>query len=506
MRQTNQKDNINARGGEREVKNRVCIAVMVIASLCFAVSAMAVPPEAKVKPHGIAPGDGYSFVTAALSNVGIGTYAFLEGIGTDDDGDSITAYAWVMVSSPSGSGATLDSTGTPNQSFRTDEVGEYVVSLVVTAGGENSAPYEITINASTWCGIGNVGGQTPVYPQCGMLCHSEQNATWPATGHATMFQRGIDGIVSSHYGEGCIECHTVGFDADSLAVNHGFDDVADSLGWVFPDTLIPGNFDSLCANYPELAQLSNIQCENCHGPGQNHGGTAGTVDWTYNEGVCGQCHDAPTHHMFSSQWQESKHSHSADMGFVVSNTSCITCMTSGGFVDSIINGNPPVVAEFPEPINCIACHDPHDATNSHQLRLFGTVDLYGNLVNADISAVCMVCHNDQGAQVGESVHHSQSEMFEGFGGYEYAGHNYPSAAHTSAVTEKCVHCHMAAVTDTLLPDSIENYLGNHTWSMVFIDDPDTFYNIYGCTECHGTLPNFDVNGTQTLISTLLNDL
>ena len=73
--------------------------------------------------------------------------------------------------------------------------------------------------------------------------------------------------MSSHYNSGCIQCHVVGYDTDPLAVNGGFDDVAASLDppWTFPDELVPGNWDAMD---PKLQNLSNIQCENCHGAGQ----------------------------------------------------------------------------------------------------------------------------------------------------------------------------------------------------------------------------------------------
>ncbi|NIV13271.1 MAG: hypothetical protein GWN62_18905, partial [Aliifodinibius sp.] len=101
-------------------------------------------------------------------------------------------------------------------------------------------------------------------------CHTAKVQAWAGTGHSTLFKLGIDGVASSHYGESCIECHTVGYNTETEAVNDGFDDIQLALGWTFPSTPQPGEWDSLCINFPELAKRGGIQCENCHGPVSEH--------------------------------------------------------------------------------------------------------------------------------------------------------------------------------------------------------------------------------------------
>ncbi|MFQ5905813.1 MAG: FlgD immunoglobulin-like domain containing protein [bacterium] len=494
------------------MKAKVAFSAVLCAGVCFLISTSAsvlAQPQAKIKPLGIAPSDeiydpdSVQIYTSALRNVGTGTYVFLLGIAQADT--TVDAWDWTLISRPGGSAATLDSTGTEVQSLVPDEDGHYLITLVVTAGGQQSDPDTIDVNASTWIGIGNLCGATATYPQCSFgNCHSSQNSSWPGTGHAAIFQEGIDGIASSHYASYCIKCHTVGYDTRASAVNHGFDDVADTLGWVFPDTLEEGNFDSLCANYPELAQLSNIQCENCHGPGADHGGVNAAIDYTYNIGACAACHDAPTHHMLVTEWKNSDHARSADMSFVVNNSSCLKCMSTNGFVEVQVKGNPEQVYDFPEPVNCIACHNPHEAINSHQVRFSGVIDVQGQQYDAGLGAVCAYCHTMGDAQPGESVHHPQIEMLAGVGAYEYPGQIYDNGAHTAAVQDRCVGCHMSETPADSLPGA--HWIGGHAWQMVYADTMDTVHNVSGCTPCHGVLPDFDVGGTQTLLDSLLTVL
>ncbi|MFK7913039.1 MAG: PKD domain-containing protein [Pseudomonadales bacterium] len=70
------------------------------------------------------------------------------GNSSDTDGDSLT-YTWSVVSRPSGSSATLNSTSGASTSFTADRSGNYTVRLVVNDGTGNSAPDTVSISAST---------------------------------------------------------------------------------------------------------------------------------------------------------------------------------------------------------------------------------------------------------------------------------------------------------------------------------------------------------------------
>ena len=124
---------------------------------------------------------------------------------------------------------------------------------------------------------------------------------WLGTGHATMFTEGINGGNGTHYTGACISCHTVGYDPG--VSNGGFDDVAATAGWSFPATLAPGNWDAMVTAAPAVAQLANVQCENCHGPQTSNAHTqtrdANGVSQpfqspriSYSAEACATCHAA----------------------------------------------------------------------------------------------------------------------------------------------------------------------------------------------------------------------
>jgi hypothetical protein len=200
---------------------------------------------------------------------------------------------------PAGSAAELG--GETVAHWLADVEGQYVLTLTATDEAGNTATTEWVVTATTYVGVGGIVGDAEE-PQCSS-CHEETAAAWAATGHATMFTRAIDGLVSNHYSAECITCHTTGFNNRPEAVNGGFDDVAAEAGWTFPETLQPGNWDAMVAEFPQVAALANIQCESCHGPGGAHQAAAGGDDEDESAvsqagpigrglayGTCAQCH------------------------------------------------------------------------------------------------------------------------------------------------------------------------------------------------------------------------
>jgi predicted CXXCH cytochrome family protein len=461
---------------------------------------LAAVPVAKIRLLAYSPRDLTIDTTlhrtsTGLPNVGVGSKIYF----TSNPGDTSTyTYAWTLTK-PIGSSAVLSNLAIKNPTMVPDLEGTYVVTLVITGSEGTSKPDTMYISAGTWVGTGQIGGMIPHWPQCGFFCHNDKIAEWQGTGHASMLQRGIDGIASSHYGPNCISCHTVGYDQNIEANNYGFDDVAALLGWTFPSTLQPGNFDSMVVHYPDLANLGNIQCENCHGPGSRHGGENrwNRIAVSYGAGVCAVCHDAGTNHIKPYQWDHSRHPYSADEPGTpeyMNRSSCSRCHTAQGYVRETINEQPSTAPyKYVEGITCSACHDPHSDENDFQLRRASGAD------------VCDDCHTERISSRG--LHHShQSNMLYGISGYEYPNEIYPDGTH-SLIPGKCIQCHMApSPADTMITK-----VGGHTFAVSSDngtpdDSTDDILNDEGCKGCHGSVSITFLRYSQAKFVNLLDSL
>jgi hypothetical protein len=463
--------------------------------------------------------------------------------------------------------------------FRPDVVGSYTVKATITTVGSGSTNLAITIMAGTYVGVQTCAG-----------CHSggvvfngqlvpSIYPTFTNTEHASMFARGIDGLVSSHYSKSCIQCHTLGYDTNSFAVNGGFDDLALLYNWTFPSVLTnnPSNWASMQANYPAVAGLANIQCENCHGPGNQHiysqnvVGNTNAISVNYAAGDCSQCHDDLNNHYYSAEWNNSLHAAASRTPSGISRPQCVRCHTAPGFVGwataggmalqnqyttniiwgnysstnivtyisntnyptYTVEGNPPTTTYFP--ITCQACHDPHNASNPHQLRMNYNVTLSDGTVvtNAGAGGFCMECHNSRNGSVTNMMakyplnqpnwaggvafgtHDSpQGDMLEGVNAITY-GQTIPSAPHALVVSNTCVGCHMQTIAST---DPAFTLAGGHSTKMSYTNSTGAKVNVtYVCAQCHGNVTSFDLpapdyvgvgysQGIQTQVQQLLNKL
>lgn len=481
--------------------------------------------------------------SAGMTTVAIGTPAYLEvqvdsGIKASD----ISGVVWTLNSKPAASTAVIGDSplaGLPvyepsdrviyqvagRALLRPDVTGVYEVSATVSTRSGPTATVAQTVVASTYVGITG----------CAM-CHNANTGApakvpaWSKTLHASMFTNGITGALGS-YSTACLPCHTVGYNASATVDNGSFSSMMTKLNWVFPTSLSQANWDTM----PDaLKNVSNIQCENCHGPGSEHaksGGTPWAISVPSNTGACNKCHDAPTHHIKGTEWYSSRHSITTRDPSGAGREGCVGCHTQNGFVGRM-SGSTKVDTTYGA-INCQTCHEPHGQTNPgdspHLVRASTPVKLAdGTMVeNAGTGALCMNCHQARqnasvyAASTAGSTYFGphegpQADMLEGVNGYTY-GKKMPTSAHAFVAKDTCVACHMQTVAAT---DSGFLSVGGHTFKISYTPSgSDTPTQLLGaCQSCHGPevttfdFPLFDYNddgqieGVQTEVQHLLDQL
>ncbi len=220
---------------------------------------------------------------------------------------------------------------------------------------------------------------------------------------------------------------------------------------------------------------------------------------------CTQCHN-DTDVLVGKEvaWEESVHGSGTATAYAGSRASCTGCHSGGGFSERIAAGitNPDLVESAnpnPSRPDCRACHQIHTTYTAQDWALETTdpVPLYafeGVTFDGGEGNLCANCHQPRRA-FPEAVdgmvevtsthwgpHHGpQSAMLLGVAG---AGDVQGSpSSHASMVENTCVTCHMG--------------VGNrHTF------EPD----VSACQECHSGAESFDINGVQTEVQGMLDEL
>jgi len=576
-------------------KTPPCLMAVVLLAVGATTSALAAVPalQSLVTLRPLTPTELVTYsvpnlqVSAGLDTIGVGEPAYLEALVNAAIAPSnIVSVTWTLTGKPLGSAAALavsplgtniptykmadrynqanapydqvawpgglnTGSGTNNGRvlLRPDVTGQYTVTATIVTVGSGTTNLTQNITAGTYLGV-----------ETCELCHSggviaqDEYHPWSQTPHATFFSTAIDGLQSSHYSKSCISCHTVGYDTNTNAVNGGFDDVASQLGWSFPAVLSPTNWAYMQSAYPALANLANIQCENCHGPGSEHAASLGNTNisnWprlevTYIAADCSQCHDDTPNHIKSAEWNNSLHARTTRTpSGSASRIVCVRCHTAPGFqeyADNFGSTNVYTTNVVYEAITCQACHDPHNYNNPYQLRLgtnFANVVLSDgtSVTNAGVGAFCMNCHHIRNGSAASNVANyqqgiltwpggssfgthdgPQGEMLEGVGAITY-GQTLPSSAHRYALTNTCVDCHMQTVAST---DPAFLQAGGHTMEMSYNVVTNGVTNkvdqVAVCIQCHGpSLTSFNfpvqdydgdgiIEGVQTEVQNLLNKL
>jgi len=557
-------------------------AMLLAMAATLAAQGAAVPLNARLIARPLTPGDvsrnglpANTEYSGGQNTVGLGTPVYLEvDVNLAFPASTITNVSFAITQKPLRSAAVITASPLPS-SLGVYEPGEqqmyqvagravlrpdvttagrpYIVTATIGTLTNGTTNVTLTLNAGTYLGYGYCtfchgvgGGAPPMVP------------FWENTAHASIFTHGIDGDLGSHYSQSCLQCHTVGYDTNAASLaDNGFYSTAQAEGWTFPTVLTNGNFASMQTNFPDVANLANIQCENCHGPASEHAYAFGNTNAPYwpritvsvGSGDCNQCHDDPTHHVYGTQWYVSNHALTggpAGSG----NEYCVQCHTAKGFISRIAytstNGGTFAPTNTIDPtyvaITCQACHEPHGDTvptnNVHLIRTLASVTLGdGTIVtNAGEGALCMECHHSRNGGATNNVAQyalgnatwaggssfgphdgPQGDMIEAANAITY-GLTIPSSAHRLTVSNVCVGCHMQTIASS---DPGFLLSGEHTFEMKYSVTNNGVVSqvdqVAACNKCHGGITNFDfpvedyantgtIQGVQTEVQILLNQL
>ena len=390
---------------------------------------------------------------------------------------NVASYQWALTG-PAGTKAAITDDKTRNPSFTPDIVGKYTLS-------EKTSGANVEVYAGTWAG--SITGQDakgrPVTAGCS-ACHDGKIApdkftAWKASGHAEIFTQNINDP-AGHWAITCAPCHTVGY--DPAVTNGGFDEAVAAEGWKVPSHGDVGLYTKMLTTNPKTTALSNIQCENCHGPNDGTGLHPNKImdgaRISISADVCGSCHGEPLRHGRFQQWEESGHANYQLAIDESGSSSCVRCHVGQGFMlwlkqgdltKSIqgANGNATAAElvamgigpETAQPQTCVVCHDPHqqgtvsgEPTTATVRVVDETKLLPAGFQATDVGkgALCMTCHNTRNqlhnvdappTSYSGPHYSSQADILMGENAYFVSvGARSPH----SYLTDTCVTCHMEA--------------------------------------------------------------
>jgi predicted CXXCH cytochrome family protein len=316
--------------------------------------------------------------------------------------------------------------------------------------------------------------------QCGE-CHANEQGRWAQTAHADAYQT-LAAIGREGPDQSCAPCHNISANGNAL-----MDPMTGFIG-------------------TPVAELHNVQCESCHGPGAAHVSDVkqhpdASLTVSLSNG-CGECHQG-AHQPFVDEWMESAHAQShltgAEFGLnVAGDPECAYCHVTQSFIRFVeTDGVEQIITANPEPINCIACHDPHGNGNEHQVRVIG-----------DQPIVCGQCHNQGPSMIGDTPHHPQRDVLLGNAGFEFPGEVFPTNSTHGDLDlnpDLCVTCHVVKSPFQGGEFPIPAQVGHTFTPIPVINEATGERNFSNCQECH-TDPASTFNSFRAEIDPLAADL
>ena len=262
-------------------------------------------------------------------------------------------------------------------------------------------------------------------------CHAELQASWVTTKHASAW---TDANSSPGTAASCFECHAVTGNGNKLqGTVVGYQAVKDSTYY-------------------------DVQCENCHGPGQAHVEGVGAASIVRplarlamtGKGNCGDCHTG-THSPFAEEWAASGHNVVNVSAASNVSSGCAACHDGRKALERWDDGTNYAERDSAtayQPTTCAVCHAPHGSENTRQLR--------ASITSNDPSQnLCMQCHmrRSEPLVTSSSPHAPQGAVLLGQAGWRPPGFIYDTTAiygshATGANPRLCAGCHVTRLTVT----------------------------------------------------------
>jgi hypothetical protein len=238
------------------------------------------------------------------------------------------------------------------------------------------------------------------------------------------------------------------------------------------------------------------------GPAGPAGPAGASGEFSATDLTCTQCHDSSDRITGkAAAWADSKHG--TGEAFVRGESgSCAACHSGSAFVEAVALGANPGNYGIGDPTStrqdCRTCHSLHTSYTDADwaLRTEAAVDFYvmdGVTYDGGEGNLCVNCHQPRrtfpaatdgmikGINSHWGPHHGpQSARLMGPAG---AGVTGSPSLHYTLVEDTCVNCHLGEEQD-------------HSFEA----------NLSSCQVCHSDATNFDINGVQTEIQAMVDEL
>lgn len=532
----------------------LAVGLALIAGLSSPVHAAIEVTSVSPRTAQIDPQDIFTQPASGLRIVPYGVPVYLRAVAERPNAE-LEQMTWSFVASPESDSPVFLQEGMANTVFIPAASGEYQVRVdAVSQPSGNDFSSTLTILASGYAGVGNLDAPVQRFPECA-LCHQENALSWSETGHAVALEYALNGVYHENFDESCFECHTTGFHDQVGAENGGFDDALREAGLDLAtlaeqaNQAVALNNDDDPSNdvsyYDELPQsvraMANVQCEMCHGPGEQHLGNPNRIAVPWGAESCAQCHDARRNDGTIYTHDSSGHSTlpaSFERFPTLLQSDCARCHSSEGFLRLHVEGGAPADLDpsiEPHGVTCVACHDPHENLHEGQLRISGSVELESGITYETEGAdgLCAACHQSRvtgdledfirASSVGPHFG-PQAEIMMGQRAWTF-GEDFGDtlSVHQLILEDSCVACHQARIPEDAYTLEESILLGGHSFHVAndrgTPDPSDDLENVdNACLPCHMTIQSLDrpisslrdydgngqPDGVQTEVQGLLN--